>query len=354
MTLLAAAASQQATTTTTTTAAATTTTTTTGGGPLTLTYTAAATTLVSDGRYNSFPGVVTCPNGDILAAYRSGTSHLDDGDLYTLRSTDNGATWGSPVLVASATLTECYGTATLSVIDAGRLALVSWIRNPDGSAPVGHATLVFISDDNGATWDAPVSVTFGTPWLGSFTVSESALVHRDGWFYLALWGRDTATSYSKSGIARSADLTTWTTVATFDAGVADGFNECGIGNFGTSLVCMIRHETGGRWVSTSADGATWSTPTQVWGGTGQGAPKLAQEPMLGWNIFPVRPASTGLLMASVNAAGTYYHLGTQATSTTFMYGQTCKISATTGGMVYAVGGYSGGVSELFWRPFSVS
>lgn len=317
-------------------------------------YAAESTLLVSDGKYNSFPGVVTCPNGDILAAYRSGTSHTAGGNLYTLRSTDDGATWGDPVLVAASTGTHAWGTATLSVIDGNRIAIVSWVRHPAGGSPGANATRILISDDNGETWDTPLTVTLDATWDGKFSVSESALVYRGGWYYLGVWGRSLAGGvYYTAGVARSADLTTWATVAYFDNGSEAQFNEIGVAAIGSRLVCVIRNESAGRWSSTSYDGLTWTAPTRVWTGFGEGAPKLAQDPMLGYNIFPVRLGATGGVMACVNAAGDYSHLGNFMEGTAFMYGQTCKISPTTGGVLYAAGPVEGGLCDLFWRPFEV-
>lgn len=327
------------------------------GPPPTLAYTAEPTTLVSDGRYNSFPGVTTCPNGDILAAYRAGDSHTTGGDLYTIRSTDDGTTWGEPSLVALASGGSCYGTATLSVIDAGRIALVSWTRPNAGGIPYVDSTRIFISDDNGATWDSPLTVDTGPDWLGMHSVSESPLVYHDGAYYLGVWGVDAgeaSSSYYQAGVMRSTDLGTWTRVAQFDTGTTNGFNECGVASFTGGLVCVIRHESAGRWVSTSTNGTDWDGPVQVWAGSGQGAPKLAQGTMLGYNLFPIRPASTGLRMACVNVNGEYYNLLNVATSNTYMYGQTCKITATTGGLIYAIGGFAGGTCDLFWRPFEVT
>lgn len=313
-------------------------------------------TLASDGAYNSFPGAVTCPNGDILIAWRKGTSHVAGGDLYMIRSTDNGATWGSPVLVAAATGSYVYGTAALSVIDNDRVALVTWRRPSTGLKITTH---IFISEDNGTTWGAPLLVDVGATWLDKRVVSESPLVYRDGWYYLAVWGNENADPdiyYYLAGMVRSQDLTTWTRVALWDTNAPLGFNECGVANMGTHLVCVIRHETDGMYSSISEDGLHWTDAVYAGHEGGTGAPRLAP-PMLGVSLFPLRADGTGEtgsgIMAAVDSGGNYTGFSYFMAGQAFMYGQTCAITSTTGGVAYC--GESGpSVSALYWRPFTVT
>lgn len=328
--------------------------------PPTLTFTAAASTLVSDGTYNSFPGAVTCPNGDILAAYRTGTNHTQGGNLYTIRSVDNGATWGTPQLIAAATATQAYGTATLSVIDGDRIALTTWTRHPSGIAPAGHSARILISDDDGASWGTPVPVDLGSEWLGTFSVTESPLVHWRGYYYLGVWGVNAGvpSNYYSAGVARSADLVTWEQLATFDSLAQNGFNECGIANMGASLVCLIRHEGIGRFVSTTTDGASWSFREQVSEGK-TGAPKMAHDRMLGVNTVPLRVShpSDGPgagLMACVDPVGNYTNLGTLLNDgSKFMYGQVCRITETSGLVIYCAE-TAPNVANLHSRPFTLT
>lgn len=327
--------------------------------PPILTYTAAATLLVSDGRYNSFPGSVTCPNGDILAGYRAGNTHTTGGDIYTIRSTDAGATWGPPQLVSPAAGGTCYGTATLSVIDSGRIALVSWIRPNIGGTPYVDSTRIFISDDNGQTWDAPITVDTGPAWLGLHSVSESPLVFNGGAYYLGIWGVDAGepnNTYYQAGVMRSTDLATFTRVAQFDTGTNLGFNECGVAAFGSRLVCVIRHESDGRWVSISDDGISWTDPMQAWDTYGQGAPKMATSTLLGHNLVPLRhPTYRAGFIAAVDNAGTITEVASLELPTTeaFMYGQVCRFSETAGAVVYS-SEVSDTRADLYYRPFSLA
>lgn len=239
----------------------------------------APTAIVSDAKYNSFAGVVKCPNGDILGGYRKGSSHTVGGagaGLYTIRSTDGGATWGTPSIVANDP-TYDYGTATLSDIGGGRIALVTWLRPNAGGLPIVNGTRIYISTDNGMTWAAPITVDTGA-WLGKYSVSESPLIYFGGAYYIGVWGENagTPTNSYRAGILRSVDLATWTQVADFyddGHGSTQSFNEVGVAVVNTSLVAIVRSEmTASMWTSTSADGTTWTTP-EIARGASVSAPK---------------------------------------------------------------------------------
>lgn len=324
-------------------------------GPPTLAFTDTATALIADGSYNAFPGVVTCPNGDILAAYRNGLAHFQGRSLYTIRSTDGGATWGEPQLVAEHTGTYGWGTATLSIVGS-QIALVSWIRPLGGGTPYPDSTRIFLSSDNGATWDTPLTVDTGPSWLGTHSVSESPLLYDGGHYYLGVWGVDAGepTNYFQSGVMRSADLDVWERVALYDSGTGMGFNECGVARIGANLVCIIRHEGNGRYASTSTDGQTWTAPQWLNSPSTQGAPKMATATMLGHNLVPLRTSGGGGFMAAVNSAGTIANVADLGLpSNTFMYGQVCRFTNTTGAVVYSQE-VTSNRADLYYRPFTLT
>ena len=91
-------------------------------GPLQSFAPAAITaTIINDGKYNAFPGLVRLPSGRLVVIYRAGTNHsaANDGVLKYQTSTDSGATWSSagsvytPVYVAAFDRVSGLGPLTL-------------------------------------------------------------------------------------------------------------------------------------------------------------------------------------------------------------------------------------------------
>lgn len=221
-------------------------------------------TIVDSTTYDAFPGMVRCPNGDIIVAFSRQISHTASTSaygVYLTRSTDGGATWSAPVKIVSNDATYEHCSASLSVIGT-TIWLTTWRRPTGGGTPITDAIRLHSSTDNGATWSAGTTVDTGTT-LAYYAVSESPLVLFGGYYYLGVWGQETSTSGDYSGaVIRSSDLTTWSTVTTFDTGGTSGYNETAVQVVGTTLICQVRNETDGKMrVSTSTDGTTWSALT---------------------------------------------------------------------------------------------
>ncbi len=109
------------------------------------------------------PGVG--PDGVVHYAYAARTaSPSDPGDIYYIRSADNGTTWSSPLRLNTDTTTRAQWNPSLAVNARGRVS-ISWYdeRNTtDDSLQRFHRT----SLDNGASWqqDEPLSdVVFPKP-----------------------------------------------------------------------------------------------------------------------------------------------------------------------------------------------
>ena len=316
--------------------------------------------IVSDATYNSFAGVVKCPNGDLLGGYRKGSSHTVGGagaGLYTIRSTDSGATWGTPAVVANDP-TYDYGTATLSDIGGGKIALVTWLRPNAGGLPLANGVRIYTSTDNGATWSAPITVDTGA-WLGKYSVSESALVYFGGAYYLGVWGENagTPTSSYRAGILRSTDLATWTQVADFyDAGTGStqSFNEVGVALVNSTLVATIRSEmNAAMWTSTSSDGTTWSTPV-VARGASVSAPKAVVSSLYSLAYFPMRLGTGGYgYIAAVDDAGAMGRVGFLHLANTFLYGQAIYLSGTTIGVLWS-GETSASDARIYWATYTIA
>lgn len=323
-----------------------------------LTWTAAEQAIIPDDdtNYFAFPGAITCPNGDILAMSRNGQNHLGAGDLIAVRSSDGGATWGTPTVAVPRTATHGYGTATLSMIDATTIALVTWMRPLAGGHPPIDAVRIFLSTDSGATWGTPYIVETAD-WLTEYNVSESALIFHNGFYYLGVWGEalGNAQNHFIAGVVRSANLSTWHRVALFDSGAPEGFNEIGVVSVGGYLVALVRNETAYRWTSVSLNGASW-TPRVSHDINGRtGAPKMA-ETFFDVALVPLRGSNGHGFVAGVDSSGGLYSIDSvlYATTGSFMYGQVVKLTPTTGGVVFAVDHSSSGYRAILWRPFAIT
>lgn len=304
--------------------------------------------------YYAFPGAVTCPNGDVLVMFRNGYGHLSAGDLVSMRSTDQGATWTTPTVAIPATATNGYGTANLSIIPGtSTIALVTWMRPIAGGYPLVDGTRIFLSTDNGATWGSP-NIVDTADWLTRYNVSESALVYRGGYYYLGMWGESLANieRHYIAGVVRSSDLVTWEHVATFDTGAQDGFNETGVAAVGNYLVAVIRNESGGlRWSSISWDGATWTDPRSQAVEGDKGAPKICTDTFLDVGLVALRNGNQAGFIASVDHAGNLTWLRTLTDTAWFIYGQVCRFSETSGGVAFAI---DAAQNEIRWRSFTLA
>ena len=110
-------------------------------------------TLVAAG--GTYGRMVRLSNGDLLVSAQ--TSMAQHSSSYVWRSTDNGETWGSAVLAASYE----YGYAAnpqLLVLNDGNI-LLSYNARPETDGQ-GHPYKIMttVSEDNGATWNSPVTV----------------------------------------------------------------------------------------------------------------------------------------------------------------------------------------------------
>lgn len=86
--------------------------------------------------------VVELPNGDLLQTF------YGNDNVYTLKSTDDGLTWGSPVTIITNTYLFEYNEACICWLSGNNLACVIRKEVGDTTKPA----FVFNSDDLGATW----------------------------------------------------------------------------------------------------------------------------------------------------------------------------------------------------------
>jgi autotransporter-associated beta strand protein len=107
------------------------------------------------GGYNTYriPAIVRAPNGTLLAFCEGRPSSSDTGniDIVLRRSTDNGATWGTMTVVRDEGTDSATNPGPVVDGTTGRIFL-------HYSKSITRPFYMF-SDDNGATWSAPVEIT---------------------------------------------------------------------------------------------------------------------------------------------------------------------------------------------------
>jgi sialidase-1 len=103
------------------------------------------------------PAIVTSRTGTLLAFAEGRVDNLeDDGniDIVLKRSTNNGKTWDGMIVVRDDGNNRCQNPAPV-VLESGRILLLfCWNQRPGGARRVMKSH----SDDDGATWSAPVDI----------------------------------------------------------------------------------------------------------------------------------------------------------------------------------------------------
>lgn len=144
----------------------------------------------------AFPGAVRLRSGEILVAFREGSSHAGpDGRILICRSSDGGKTWSKPDTV----LDTPYDDRDPSLVEtAGGAVLLNFFATPydaEGNPLAEHAVYVARSIDGGQTWSEPLRVNApGFRWLAC---SDNILLLPTGRLLLPAYGimeGDTATT----------------------------------------------------------------------------------------------------------------------------------------------------------------
>lgn len=100
----------------------------------------------ADSRHYGEPALLRLPNDDIICFMRSDTAN----QLYKSTSTDDGATWSAPAVVAIA---NASGRPAPLLLSNGSIAL--WYRHPNNI----RLHCVRFSSDSGATWGGQMIVS---------------------------------------------------------------------------------------------------------------------------------------------------------------------------------------------------
>ena len=215
--------------------------------------------IVSDGMYNSTPGVAQAANGDWVLAYRKGTAHVHDPLVVLRRSQDQGATWGP-----EAVYWDTSGPDPTPVQTPNGDLLIEFVKldaNSDAGAAYSRST------DNGLTW-APFTFFSQPP---DQTSACTALFNSGATMYGVGYGPSTFdTNFSPSFWQSIDDGLTWTMLSSMREASDPGMNEtAGVQIGPNTMFAMMRADdslhTYGRY--SNDQGHTWgplnSYTTQV-------------------------------------------------------------------------------------------
>jgi ketosteroid isomerase-like protein len=224
-----------------------------------------------DTAHSSAPSICRTATGRLLMLYRQGTDHFlaRDGIFKLATSDDNGATWNAPVTVLDQRPTWDSQGQGLSESRDGTTLRMTYFKAAASNGAAG----VFLrtSSDGGTSWSDETRVDPGLPYAATTdVVVETA----DGALLLAFYGRRAGDTSDSVWLARSRDRgATWCS-----ARLADGqapslhFNEPVVA-YRSDGTAVIAYRYGGSQsvgTMTSTDhGITWSTGAERFPGTGK-------------------------------------------------------------------------------------
>jgi hypothetical protein len=303
----------------------------------------AASTAIDTGTgYKAFPGLTVLADGStLLLVYRHGTEHISsDGHIVKRTSTDGGLTWS-----AASTIYDPSDDArdpSLVTLADGTIAL-SCFRY-DGS--IGYQVEVLYSTDNGATWGTPVVVSSYYAGNGvtysQIGVSAPVVELGDGTQLLPVYARNAGgTTRWNAFLARSTDSGAtwglWTVIGTGDVpgggGIGSWTEPFVVQDTAGDLLCLTRIDDGNVTYHNRStdDGATWSAASVTFGGASvksRAAMLLTQHGAIALSIRDWSPQYQGLRSTSWDDGATWEALlDLPAESSAYMYGALAQLAS---------------------------
>ena len=214
------------------------------------------------GGYAAFPDVCRLPNGDLYCVFYSGYGHVSTpsdkwpkgGRIMAVLSSDNGKTWGKPVVVMDTDQDD--RDPSVACLNDGTL-LLNWFTLQKNQVAVFLAR----SSDQGKTWGEPIKLKLDSPY--SFASSSPMRQLPDGSLILGLYHED-----DKKGLAFGATVKshdggkTWKDVALIGekAGVPLDAETDVVRLKGGKLLAALRSSKVDMHYALSEDsGKTWGT-----------------------------------------------------------------------------------------------
>jgi hypothetical protein len=165
------------------------------------------------GGYAAFPDVCRLHSGDFFCVFYSGYGHVSTpndrwpkgGRIMAVRSSDNGQTWGKPVVVIDTDQDD--RDPSVAFLKDGTL-LLNWFTLHQNRV----AVLLARSTDQGKTWGEPVKLDLDSPY--AFACSSPVRQLPDGSLILGLYCEDDKTKRAFGATVKSYDGgKTWKEVA---------------------------------------------------------------------------------------------------------------------------------------------
>lgn len=239
-----------------------------------------------------FPELTRAANDDLVLAYSTGGGddiNFSGGEVKVVRSSDDGATWSTPVVVAEQSIFPGLGAMQTSVgmltLSDGTILLpFNEAYNPSMYNHRESALFVARSDDDGVTWTnttTPVPSPVATQEQYQY---GKMLELSDGTVLMPVWGsRELVSDWSTDpkpwevGLLRSTDQgATWSSYSTLatdphvvnDSSRGNGPNETSVVQLRDGrLMAIMRFDVGSSafpdksFITYSADGGlTWDVP----------------------------------------------------------------------------------------------
>jgi hypothetical protein len=232
--------------------------------------------IVLQGKSCDYPGLVTLPDGNLLAA-----NPCLGSIIMTELSRDKGATWepGTSINVNGS-------VDAIALLPNGRLLLTTSLL---GGVPIGVPIYMFgtIGTNDVITWSAPVSVNTPRWTAGCWAVSPVVSLGNGALLWPVWCFTDATETTGSSTVLLSKDGgVTWPKQVTVANAITDGrdYDESAAVVYPNGDIVMIIRQTslgrtdqfGSFWRSKSTDGGnSWSAPTPVAVNTVVGRPALA-------------------------------------------------------------------------------
>jgi peptidoglycan hydrolase-like protein with peptidoglycan-binding domain len=214
--------------------------------------------IVNNGANNYTPGLARLADGRLIAVYCVGTGSQDSGSIVYQTSSNNGQTWSSATTVVAPASSYGYTDTEVTVLPDG-IVLISAMYLANNASSVSPIVIRgVVNNDLSITWSLPIDV----PSTFSFPGTTSSILRlSNGTLMLGLYPFNSDNAVHV--IFSSDEGQTWSNETTVTTG--SGFDESNYVQLESGeIIGILRQDSNGYWMATSTDnGATWSTPTQI-------------------------------------------------------------------------------------------